>query len=122
MPMILRSGRVKPSFVPERRKRPGQAPMTTLGEIRFWGTGPLPPQYAKYELRRAATAKVDKKAWSRVVVWSPHGDEGEWSGADPTEFRKTLPAFDDSEYWGDITEPCLLVCDDVMLPVLVWFC
>jgi hypothetical protein len=66
-------------------------------------------------LRRAATAKVDKNAWSRVVVWSPHGDEGEWSGADPTEFRKTLPAFDDSEYWGDIREPCLLVCDDVML-------
>eukprot|EP01046_Picozoa_sp_COSAG06_P084129 COSAG06_NODE_30973_length_529_cov_0.713953_1_plen_110_part_10 len=49
MPMILRSGRVKPSFVPERRKRPGQAPMTSLGEIRFRGTGPLPAQYAKYE-------------------------------------------------------------------------
>ena len=49
MPMILRSGRVKPSFVPERRKRSGQVPMTTLGEIRFRGTGPLPAQYAKYE-------------------------------------------------------------------------
>ena len=47
--MILRSGRVKPSFAPERRKRPGQVPMTTLGEIRFRGTGPLPAQYAKYE-------------------------------------------------------------------------
>ena len=42
--MILRSGRVKPSFVPERRKRSGQVPMTTLGEIRFRGTGPLPAQ------------------------------------------------------------------------------
>ena len=47
--MILRSGRVKPSFVPERRKRSGQVPMTMLGEIRFRGTGPLPAQYAKYE-------------------------------------------------------------------------
>ena len=47
--MILRSGRAKSSLVPERRKRPGQVPMTTLGEVRFNGTGPIPPQYAKYE-------------------------------------------------------------------------
>lgn len=66
-------------------------------------------------IRRAATTEHAPKAWSRVVVWSPHGDEGEWSGADPTEFRRELPDFDDAAYWGAMDEPCLLVCDDVML-------
>lgn len=55
------------------------------------------------------------KPWSRVIVWSPHGDAGEWGPADVTDFRKELPPFDDTEYWGPMKEPCLLVCDDVML-------
>lgn len=58
---------------------------------------------------------IRREDWKKVVVWSPHAADGEWGDADPTEFCKQLPSHDDATYWGPITEPCLLIADDVML-------
>ena len=63
----------------------------------------------------AKNVGIRRSDWDKVVVWSPHAAEGEWGDADPTEFCRTLPPYDDATYWGSIEDPCLLVCDDVML-------